>query len=68
MRVTLYRRSHLVTVQDSTPLRDHRGEYGTPIRDGSAEELGYETARPERAAFHDSPAATSFLYLITASG
>src|SRR6185436_20620077 len=30
MGVTLYRRSHLVTVQDSTRLRDHRGEYGTP--------------------------------------
>src|SRR5687767_1981319 len=42
MGVTLYRRSHLVTVQDSTP--------------------------PERAAFHDAPAASSFLYLSSARG
>ena len=29
---------------------------------------GYEAAVPERAASHDAPAASSFLYLISASG
>ena len=68
MSVTLYRRSHLVTVQDSTPLRDHRGQYGTPHAPGNADEMRYEAAGPERAALHDSPAASSFLYLISARG
>jgi RNA polymerase sigma factor (sigma-70 family) len=39
--------------------RDH-------VRAGA--EMGYEAAVPERAAFHDAPAAISFLYLITARG
>ena len=68
MSVTLYRPSHLVTVQDSTPLRGDRGEYGTPHTLWQADEMGYEAAGPEKAAFHDSPAASSLLYLISARG
>jgi len=30
--------------------------------------MGFEAAGPEMAAFHDSPAASSFLYLISARG
>jgi hypothetical protein len=32
------------------------------------DEMGYEAAVPERAASHDAPAASSFLYLMSARG
>lgn len=41
---------------------------GAPYALTCRDEMGYEAAVSDRAASHDAPAASSFLYLISARG
>ena len=60
---------------DSKPLEAQLEWVPHPDRPSSSgrgcagrDEMGYDAAVPERAVFHDAPAASSFLYLISACG